>query len=106
MLITTSSKDMANASSTPDRIAGRICGSITSRNTCHFDAPRSKAASSREWSIPTSLALTIVKIYGTQNVVWAITNVTIPNGRPIRENTDKNTIPRMISGIMIGRVDT
>ena len=38
--------------------------------------------------------------------VAVITRVTMPKGSPIRENTDKNTIPRMISGIMMGSVDT
>jgi hypothetical protein len=40
-----------------------------------------------------------------EKAVWAMTSVSIPKGRSIREKTDKNTIPRMISGIMMGSME-
>ena len=62
ILITTSSMDMANASKDPDTTAGMIKGSVISKNARMEDAPRSLAASSRDGSIPTSLAFTSISI--------------------------------------------
>ena len=59
MLMTTSSKLMAKASITPERIPGRMAGNVTSQNTRKGGAPRSSAASSRDLSMPTSRVLTM-----------------------------------------------
>ena len=40
-----------------------------------------------------------------QNAVWAITNVVMPKGSPMREKNAINTMPKMISGIIMGRVE-
>ncbi len=45
--ITRSSHDSVKASSQPDRIAGKIIGSVMTKNTFTGLAPRSMAASSR-----------------------------------------------------------
>ena len=62
MLITTSSMDMAKASREPDITAGMISGRVMSQKARKEPAPRSLAASSRDGSIPTSLAFTSIKI--------------------------------------------
>ena len=61
-LITTSSSDMAKASSDPDRMAGAISGRVMSKNIRISLAPRSRAASPIERSIPASRPLTTMKI--------------------------------------------
>ena len=62
ILITTSSKDMANASKLPDKTAGAIRGMVMSKKVLIGPAPQSLAASSRDLSIPTKRAFTIIKI--------------------------------------------
>ena len=62
ILITTSSMDMAKASNEPDATAGMISGNVMSKKALMEVAPRSRAASSREGSIPTSLAFTSINI--------------------------------------------
>lgn len=61
------------------------------------------AASSSDLSMPTSRAFTIMYDIGYTNAEWARTRVSIPKGRFSREKNAMNTIPRMISGTMIGR---
>ena len=41
-----------------------------------------------------------------QKAVWAMTRVPMPKGMPMREKNAMNTMPRMISGIIMGRVET
>ena len=62
ILITTSSIDMANASSEPEITAGIIKGSVISRKALNGPAPRSLAASSSAGSMPASLAFTSIRI--------------------------------------------
>ena len=62
MLMTTSSMDMAKARSDPDMTAGKIRGRVISRNAPKGLAPRSLAASSREGSMPASLAFASIRI--------------------------------------------
>lgn len=57
-LIITSSRDSVKARSPHETIPGAITGSVTTKNVCIGDAPRSMAASSRFLSKPWSLALT------------------------------------------------
>ena len=54
--------DMAKASREPDITAGMISGRVMSQKARKEPAPRSLAASSRDGSIPTSLAFTSIKI--------------------------------------------
>ena len=54
--------DMAKASNEPDATAGMISGNVMSKKALMEVAPRSRAASSREGSIPTSLAFTSINI--------------------------------------------
>ncbi len=58
--MTTSSSEIVKASSHPDRIAGAITGSVTSRSTCQGFEPRSMAASSIETSAWTMRLWTMV----------------------------------------------
>ncbi len=53
---TKSSIDKVNAISAPAITPGRISGSVTSRKVCHGVAPRSRAASNTDSSIPASRA--------------------------------------------------
>ena len=78
---------------------------MISKKTLLLLAPKLYAASIICSSISISLARTIRKTYGIQKLVWAIRSVIIPKGRFIKENISKNTIPKMISGIIIGNVD-
>ena len=40
-----------------------------------------------------------------EKAVWAMTRAPMPKGIPTREKKAMNTIPKMISGIMMGRVE-
>ena len=102
-LMTKSSRLIANASITPERMPGRIRGSVTVKNARTGDAPRSREASISDGSMPASLPLTMMNTYGVQNVTCASTSVSIPNRNPANVNTARNAMPRMISGTIIGR---
>ena len=52
-------------------------GSVTDVNARMGDAPRSRAASVSEGSMPTRRAFTTRQIYGTQKVVWVSTSLSM-----------------------------
>ena len=49
-------------------------------------------------------AITCMNTYGIQKAVCPIISVVIPKGSPKSEKNAKNTIPKMISGVIIGSV--
>src|SRR6478735_9060239 len=75
---TTSSQDKVNASSQPERMAGRINGSVMRKNTLAGRAPRSSAASSSESSKVASRDCTTTVTEAIVKVTWAMMMVTMP----------------------------
>ena len=57
-LMITSSRLMAKLKSMPETMAGSSSGRVMVKNTCRSPAPRSRAASARLRSMPTSRACT------------------------------------------------
>ena len=103
-VITKSSIDSVNAISAPAMMPGLISGSVTSRNVCQGVAPRSRAASKIDSSMPARRARTMIATKPMQNVVWA--TITVASDRLSAPNVEMKKIssatPSRISGIAIG----
>ncbi len=110
VVITTSSNDIVSESSQPERMAGKITGSVTSRITCQGFDPRSMAASSIERSKLVMRDCTIVVTNTMQKVMCASVTVVKPRlpGQPIHSASmtkkSSDETPVMTSGMMSGAV--
>ena len=106
--MTKSSSERVNASSAPATSPGRMCGTRTSLNTCHSDAPRSRAASSSSRLKLASRARTTTATKGKLNEMWAmviaprLSGHGRPAGQPIRAKKASIATPMQISGMTMG----
>ena len=98
LVTTKSSMDSARASSTPERIAGRIIGKVTFQNVIHGDAPRSAAASSMERSRVSTRARTTTATNEIENMMCAIVMVAAPRPTPSETKRVSSDAPMISSG--------
>lgn len=69
---TTSSSEVAKASTAPESTPGMASGKVTRRKTVAGAAPRLCAASSTRLSMPESAPVTLTTTKGTATTVWAM----------------------------------
>ena len=107
-VMTKSSSERVNARSAPATSPGSIHGTSTSRNACHSDAPRSRAASSSSRLKFASRARTTTATKGKLNEMWAMVIAPRlrghgrPVGHPIRAKNASIATPMQISGMTMG----
>jgi len=70
---TTSSNDVINANSPPDTTPGKISGIWILKNVRTGPAPMLAAARVKDWSKPTSVAVTVMITKGIPKAAWAST---------------------------------
>src|SRR5947199_330161 len=98
--------------SAPAITPGMMSGRVTSRNVCQGVAPRSRAASKIDSSMPASRARTMIATKPMQNVTCAMTTVVNPSpksmpmapsaGETVLRKKIRSDTPRRISGIATG----
>src|SRR6202453_3845320 len=108
--ITRSSQDSVNAKSQPDRMAGKMIGSVIKKNTFTGRAPRSMAASSSAVSKVAMRDCTTTVTYAMEKVMCPMVMVVMPRpaGHPIdcskATNSRSSDKPVITSGITSGAV--
>ena len=102
-LVTKSSKLTVKAKRAPLMSAGRARGKVIFRKACHSVAPRSMAASSRQFSLRDKRRPRMEAVVkGRAIKAWAQARLQKFSGTPAREKNESRPTPMTISGIMSG----
>ncbi len=101
----TSSKLMAKLSSMPEAMAGASRGSVMSKNTRASLAPRSRAASGRLLSMPHQARFHQHVDIGNAEGSVGDDERCHAEGQAQQREKRQNTMPRMISGVIMGSME-
>lgn len=102
-VMTKSSSDMVTAIKNPDKIPGKMAGTITLSIACRSVAPKSYAASTMEKSNSSMRARIIKKTNGRQKVVCAAKIENKPSGSFMPEKKITVDTPIITSGKTMGK---
>ena len=105
-ITTISSKEVTNANKAPEIMPGVIRGNVILKKVLVGVLPRLDAARVILSSNPLKVAVTVITTNGVPKIMWAMTMPGKVAANPSFANEKKIAEPEIISGIIIGEINT